>query len=739
MRIIKYLCFGTAGALIILMIAATVLEKTGGTSPGSSSIYSSPLFIAAWGTAAVASAIYIFKRKLQKSPFSLLLHLAFLVILAGAFATYLNGRQGSIHLRVGDRPSASFAASHKEENFPFQIQLTDFYIDYYEGSAAPMDFTSRIRITDNGNAIEADISMNNIFSYRHYRFYQSSYDKDMKGSTLAVSYDPWGIAITYAGYLLLLVSICGFFFQRHSAFRRLLRHPVLRKASTAVCLLLCPSLTAFAAEQPKHLSKESASSINGIYLYHQDRICPLQTLAKDFTLKIYGKSNYKGLNGEQVLTGWFFFYDDWKTEPIIRIKSKAVQRMLGIKGQYACLNDFFGAEGYKLKDSGLEQNAKYKREINEANEKFNLISMVATGSMLRIFPCRENGKIRWFSPVDRLPDDLPADQWLFIRKSLGLLGEQVMRNDEASIREIAGKIRKYQQKTAGGTLPSDRQIEAEKLYNSLNYTKIPAFCCLVIGLFAFIHNCRKLVRNQTLKSKTEKRISMIQSALLGLLFVFLAILIGLRSYISGHIPVSNGFETMQAMAACASLISLLFRKRFEMSIAFGFIICGFSLLVSMLGESNPPITPLMPVLASPLLSIHVLTIMISYALLAFLMLNGTAALIIRYAGKTQNEAVERLYIINRILLYPAIFLLASGIFIGAVWANVSWGRYWGWDPKETWALITLMIYSAAFHTDSLPYFKRPMFFHWFCIIAFLSVLITYFGVNFFMAGLHSYA
>lgn len=203
--------------------------------------------------------------------------------------------------------------------------------------------------------------------------------------------------------------------------------------------------------------------------------------------------------------------------------------------------------------------------------------------------------------------------------------------------------------------------------------------------------------------------------------------------------MSNGYETMQLMSVCAILLTFLLYRKFEAVISFGYILCGLTLLVSMFGESNPSVTQLMPVLSSPLLSIHVVTIMLSYSLLAFVMLNGITAIILRYTRTDCHEQIIRLQIISHIILYPAVFLMAAGIFIGAIWANVSWGRYWGWDPKEVWALITMLVYAAALHPASLSSFRRQMFFHWFAVIAFLSVLVTYFGVNFIMGGMHSYA
>ena len=737
MKLIKRIAFGSAGLLVLMMILATVLEKIQGTDTAWSVIYGSSVFTTIWGIMTICAFAYLIHRKLQRDFFTFLLHISFLIILTGALTTRLCGKQGSIHLRMNDAPASTFITSgQNKEPLPFHVQLHDFRIDYYKGSFAPMDFTSRIRIDDNGTQTEGEVSMNRIFTYRHYRFYQSAYDKDGRGTTLAVSYDPWGIGITYTGYALLLFSILGFFFQKDSMFRRLLSHPALHNKTAILCIALSSFLPGMASEAPKHLSREAASEIGNLYIYYHDRICPLQTLAKDFTMKLYGKTSYKGLTAEQVFTGWFFYYDDWKAEPVIRIKSKEIQHALGIKGQYASLNDFFGTEGYKLKDNKEINETKYKRELNEANEKFNLISMTATGSILKIYPCRtEHNRISWFAPVDDLPQDLPDDQWLFVRKSLGLLSEQVMKKDDAAIIGLTDKIREYQQKTALEVLPSDARFDAEKLYNRLDYTKPLAMACLTIGILSFLFYCRRVSR--PLYGKTQLHIFPLIA--LGIISLYLITLISLRGFVSGHLPLSNGYETMQFMAFCVTLLTFLFYRKLKAVIAFGYMLCGLALLVAMLGEANPPITQLIPVLASPLLSIHVVTIMIAYSLTAFVMLNGIMAIVLRHTRKDYQDAIVRLQIISRIILYPAVFCLALGIFIGAVWANVSWGRYWGWDPKETWALITLLIYTAALHPASLPAFRRPMFFHWFAVIAFLSVLITYFGVNFILGGMHGYA
>ena len=258
--------------------------------------------------------------------------------------------------------------------------------------------------------------------------------------------------------------------------------------------------------------------------------------------------------------------------------------------------------------------------------------------------------------------------------------------------------------------------------------------CICIGLICFIYYCHCMASQK----RTSRKAIIILNILLWIVFTYLSAAICLRGYVSNHLPLSNGFETMQFMAWCTLLLTFLLQRKFAMLLPFGFLLCGLTLMVSMLGESNPQITQLMPVLQSPLLSIHVVVIMIAYSLLAFIMLNGVTAVILHQSQKGCKEQIERLQIISQIILYPAIFLLAIGIFIGAVWANVSWGRYWGWDPKETWALITMVIYAIVTHLHLIKRCNSLWLFNVTSVIAFSSVLMTFFGVNYFLSGMHSY-
>ena len=510
------------------------------------------------------------------------------------------------------------------------------------------------------------------------------------------------------------------------------------------------------------LPRDVANEFGNLLVYHNNRICPLQTLARDYTIKLTGKTSYKDFSAEQVLLGWFFYYDEWRNEPMIKIKGKDAQQTLGIEGKYASFNDFTSPEGYKL--TGTQG-----KNFSAADEKYNLIMMNLTGSLLKIFP-HNNALINWFALNDNLPADMPQAEWLFIRKSMNLVAEYIAHSQYDEAIDLIRKIRKYQDTQLGTLAPSKTRITAERIYNHLNFNRPLAMALMTLGIILYIIT---IISNKTPRWSWFILIPTV---------IYLLFAVVLRGYIANHFPLSNGFETMQFLALIASLmpfLTLLFKQikynsklstkcvpnvgtRHAMSskaqkeeknrpnsqfsilnsqfnnslflIPNSTLICGIALMVATISELNPRITLLMPVLQSPLLSIHVMVIMISYTLFALITLNAIVNLI-RIKTNSQFSILNSQFS----TLTFALFLLTTGIFIGAIWANVSWGRYWGWDPKEVWALITMLIYSLPLHRASLKTFQNPRFLNWYYIFAFLSVVITYFGVNFILGGMHSYA
>lgn len=735
----RHLPFIMLAIVSTVLMVATFVEKARGTEVVTRLVYDSWWFVALWTLLAVVSMAVVLKAMLFRKPVTFLLHMAFIVILAGAMTTWLTGIQGTVHLRM-DEPCHSFATSDgKTLDFPFSLTLKSFHIDNYPGTQSAMDFISEVTAeTEGSNRSQLIVSMNNIGHFHGYRLYQSGYDDDGLGTTFSVSHDPWGIGITYIGYGLLFLSMLLLLVLPGEGFRRLLRQ---QKRATALILLFLTTALPLHAAEPKVVPNDVASAFGDLYVYYNGRICPFQTLAKDFTTKLYGKAGYKGYSPEQVLTGWMLYPTDWISQPCIKVKG-SVARIIGTHGRYASYNDFHGPEGYKLDPalhairSGLQANDA--RAIREADEKMNILLMVFNGKLVKLFPYAPESQPdqppTWYAAGEELPSDMPDDQWTFTRKSTDYLAELLwMKHYDDALAAIS-KIKTFQQKEASGSLPADTLFRAEKLYDKTEHTRLVAMLLLTIGLVAFIIYLRAWVRQKTVsRAVSVTAVMLIVSTLAYQFFIIL-----LRSYVSGHLPLANGYETMQFMTLCALVVTLLLARQFPLAIPFGILIAGLTQLVSMMGQSNPQITPLMPVLASPLLSIHVSIIMLAYVLLAFTFLNGLTSLLLTMGRHTDTHQ-HMLTTISRLLLYPAVFCLAAGIFVGAIWANQSWGRYWGWDPKEVWALITLLVYSVAFHRESIAWLRRPTAFHLYLVLAFLTILMTYFGVNYFLGGIHSYA
>lgn len=738
MRALTRLAFALFIGMTVCLAVATFVEKAKGTEFTARQIYHSGWFVGWWALLAVAALAVVTGRTAVGRPAAAVLHFSFGLILLGALLTFATARKGYVHLREGQIVTAYFSeTSAAKSPLPFGIRLDRFEIAYYPGTQAPADYLSRVTVTDRGEGFAAVVSMNRILSYRGYRFYQTSFDEDLCGSILSVNRDPYGIPVTYAGYLLLGFSMIGTLCSKRSGFRRLLRHPLLRQAG---CLLLFAAVSCRAGAAPATLSREAAGALGRLRMSYDGRVAPVQTFARDFTLKIYGKSSYKGFSAEQVLAGWIFYPEQWQFERMIRIRQDTVRSLIG-SGKTATLVDFFGTgRSYRLAAVRpvTDRNDQVSKAFAEADEKVQLVAMLQSGRMLKLFPAASGGEVRWFAPTDPVCG-LPQGDSVFIKGIFPFLYEAVRDGRDDDVRKLIGKLDVYQRERGAERFLPDGRLRAELWYNRFDPVPWISRINLCFGLLGFVGFVWSLAAG-----RSKRWVGALFCVLLALSAVSLTATLALRGYTAGHLPLSNGYETMLFVAWCVVLIALLLRRRFPLVPASGLLLSGFALLVAWLGMTNPQITSLVPVLRSPWLSLHVSLIMMSYALFGLIMLNGTAALVlaavVHPAGAAERTVLlRRLQLTGRLLLYPAVFLLAAGIFIGAVWANASWGRYWGWDPKEVWALITLMLYALPLHERSIVRFRDPLFFHTYCLWAFGTVLMTYFGVNYFLGGMHSYA
>ena len=652
--------------VVAVMAAATIVEKYEGTTYVADYVYGAWWFAALWALLTATAIFYLIRRRVRR-PSVVALHLSFVIILTGALLTHLTAHQGIVHLRQGQPMNKYLTDDMTVHPLPFTITLNHFDISYHEGTEAPYDYRSRVTISDgSADSIVTTISMNNIASHDGIRLYQSSYDEDLQGSVLAMNSDPWGIPVTYTGYALLFVSLLWMLVDPKGAYRQL-----LRRLSAAVLFLipLCSNIAA----APRVLPTETADRFAHLFVVYNDRVCPMETYALDFTKKLCGKRSYEGYTAAQVLTGFIFFYDEWAADPITT------------KGKHP-------------------------------DQSQILIMSLHSGRPLRLFPYTADSKTTWYAPTDKLPDSMDAEHQKYMREVFTLLNGEVQagRYDRANL--YLDKMLRYQQTFGQRSLPSPLRVQAEHIYNKVAFTTILFIACLTLGIVSFL----LLLFGRKLP---------LQSLLLCLAWLILTSVLVLRWIITGHIPMANGYETMLFLAWAVMLLALLVSRRFPIMQTFGFLLAGFFLLVSHIAQMDPQMSHLMPVLNSPLLSLHVSIIMMAYALLALTFISSLTALLMR-------RQADQLQLLSLLMLYPALTCLGMGIFIGAIWANVSWGTYWSWDPKETWALITFMVYAVPAHKS---YHSSLTTYHVYMVLAFLTILMTYFGVNYFLGGMHSYA
>ncbi|KWW29530.1 MAG: cytochrome c assembly protein [bacterium P3] len=695
------------------LAAGTVFEKYHGSEWASDHFYTSWWFVALLALVACGAIVSIVQGRMWKRPATLLIHLSVPVILLGGALTTWVGEHGTMTLHPGE-PATQFECKDKTvRQLPFAVTLQQFEVVPYAGTHTPMDFVSHI--TADGEAF--DISMNHIYRRDSYRFYQQDYD-EAGNSVLAVAHDPWGIAVTYCGYALLLIGLLWMMLSPRERFRKLMKG----SAATAVLLLLLAA-PARAMATPRTLPAASAREMGEMYVLYKGRVCPVQTFAKDFTTKLTGKASWRGYSSEQVLAGFIFYPSDWCSEPLIKVKGDAWKADYGIDGRRASYMQLLRLEGENFTPAT-------EKSLREASEKYNLVKALVAGKSLKLFPVADStGHIGWYGQNDELPLTVSDDEYLFIRKQLSYCQELVVKGDYQTLGLVFAKTRAYQERQAAGALPPAGRISAERLYNNLTTGRWVAMLSITLGLLYFAYNLVLTGRRRPMP-KALRRVGILWVTALSL---FLTLIFVLRWVAGGHVPMAGGFDSMNLMAIAIGVVALCMNRRYSIAIPAGMLTMGFCLLVAMMSGSNPPVTNLMPVLNSPLLTLHVTVIMFSYALFFFIMTGGIAGLIMN----RRTDIADGFRRVNLMLLYPAVFLLALGIVIGAVWANISWGSYWSWDPKEVWALITLIIYAIPMHA-SLHVNQSPRRFHLYCTLAFLSVVITYFGVNLILGGIHAY-
>jgi cytochrome c-type biogenesis protein CcsB len=657
----------------------------------------------------------------------------------------------------------SMSYGSKEINLPFSIKLNDFELDRYPGSMSPSSYASRVTVIDNekNKSFPFHIYMNHVLNYRGYRFFQSSYDRDELGSILSVNHDYWGTFFTYIGYFLLALGMFLSLANRNSHFAALGRFLKKSGQKTRAAGLILILLLTFGASssyaQHGHLSidkipkidKVQAEKFGKLMVQGNDgRVEPVNTLASELLRKIAWKNSFHGLSPDEVLLGMLSEPLYWQQVPIIKIGDKELKKALGIQGKYASYLDFIDMKNgtYKLQQMVSAVYAKkpaqrgvLDKEVMKADERLNVCYMIYTGQLLKMVPDPTNPTHPWYSPASK-PEKLSGQDSLMVVSVIPEYMKAVGKGELKLANELIDNFSAYQKKYGASIMPSERKIKAELWYNKLMIFNRLSIWLGMLGLVMVILTFVELFRT----SKLLRIILKVFVWVIALLFVAYTYGLGLRWYISGHAPWSNGFESMIYIGWVTLFAGLLFSKGSKMTVAATTILASIILMVAHLSWMDPEITNLVPVLKSYWLTIHVSVITASYGFLALSMLLGLINLVIMIFKNPANQEklsqrIADLSAINERTMIIGLYMLTIGTFLGGVWANESWGRYWGWDPKETWALVSVLVYSFIVHMRYIPSLNSRFSFNVASVVGYFSILMTYFGVNYYLSGLHSYA
>ena len=640
---------------------------------------------------------------------------------------------------------------------PFAVQLRDFELERYPGSDSPSSYASEVTVLDGETHFPFRIYMNNILSYKGYRLYQSSYDKDEKGTILSVNKDRAGTYVTYFGYLMLAIGLIWVLFSKDTRFAQLSRlidsiHHKREKMVSILIGLFVLTAVAANAQAPQPVPLDQAAKVGRlVYQTNDGRMAPLNTLANDLLRKVYKQTTFEGQTADQVMLGMMSDPYAWQQVKMIEVKAKEVKKLLGMGDEkYMSFTDFF-AEGtgvYRLKD---EVNAAYTKqpaqrgtidkELIKVDERVNICYLIYQGYLLKIFPVPgDTTHNHWVTPVDDDLHGMHGNDSSFVRNAALEYMRSIKENNLEQANYILDGIKLYQSKYGSAVMPSENKLDLEIKFNSWNIFKRLYSFYMLTGFILLILLFIRILN-------TRVKLRMIVGGTVILIFLgFLVHTSGLiiRWYISGHEPWSNGYESMIYIAWTGLLAGFVFRKKSIMTLAVTAILGGIILWVANMSWMDPEITNLVPVLKSYWLTIHVATIVASYGFLGLGALLAFTNLLTMIMQTEKNKlrlglSIKELTYVIEMTLVVGLILLTIGNFLGGIWANESWGRYWGWDPKETWAMATIIFYAFVLHMRLIPGLKSTFTFNFASLIAFASVLMTYFGVNFYLSGLHSYA
>ncbi len=657
---------------------------------------------------------------------------------------------------------------------PFSLYLRDFILVKYPGSMSPSSYESHVTLVDKANGVQEgyQIYMNHVLDYGGYLFFQSSYDKDEQGTILSVNHDP-GKWPTYFGYILLAIGMFFNLLNPNSRFGKLARTKYEYRTNALVIMITLAAffytepLSASSTYQPpavdmkavisdvKTIDKDHADHFATMLVQGRDgRIKPLDTLAIDLINKISGKNTLLGLNHNQIILGMASKSEAWKQIDMIKVSHPKIKEMLGMTASqksfaYADAFDKFGEYKFaSIAEEALRKRAaerdQYDKDLIKVDERVNIAYLVYSGRFMTVFPLEGDANNKWYYPdhaMKNFPPKASKEVYTLLKENADGLSKGLDEGNWERADKAIDAIKAYQQKYGSAVIPDATLIKAELLYNKLQIFDRLFPIYLIAGFLLLMLIFVRLVK-PNLNLKMVMRIVLV---VLVLGFVAHTLSLGLRWYIAGHAPWSNGYEAMLYISWTIILAGILFARTSELALATTGIFSGITLFVAHLSWLDPQITTMVPVLKSYWLTIHVSIITASYGFLGLSTLLGFVSLIF-YMMLNNEEKRERISVnilestrISEMSMIVGLSLLTVGNFLGGVWANESWGRYWGWDPKETWALVTILVYAFVIHMRFVPLLRSNFIFNAVSVVAYSSVIMTYFGVNYYLSGLHSYA
>ncbi len=643
----------------------------------------------------------------------------------------------------------------KDIELPFSLKLNKFDLERYPGSKSPKSYRSYVTLIDQGKNInsESQIFMNHVLDYGGYRFFQSSYDTDEKGTVLSVNHDFWGTLITYIGYALLFLGMFMTIFAKHSRFRFLARKLSQTKANkVAAIVVLFFISTAFnsfaqSTDSIPKINKEHAERFGELYVHGMNsRIEPVNTYTSEVLLKLSHKSSFMGMDPNQVYLSILAEPMTWFNLPLIKVSDKVLLEKLHAQGNQVSLKNLFQENGgYLLQDdvntayqkSPATRN-QYDKDIIKIDEQANVLYMILNNTTFKIFQDKTTGQ--WYGPtaMDMGMSTNSEGNQLFAAYLTAL--RKASKSDNWSGADSAlTNLANYQKNNIDKDLINESKFKAEIFYYKANIFRNLFIFYFTIGLIYLTFLFLKILFAK-IRMKWFDTVVVI---LLYLAFIAHTFGLGLRWYISGHAPWSNGYESMIYIGWATILSGIVFSRKNKLALAATTVLAGIILLVAHLSWMDPQLTNLVPVLQSYWLTIHVAVITASYGFMALGAILGIVIMILMIFLSPANkerikENIKELTIINEMSLIAGLFLLTIGTFLGGIWANQSWGTYWSWDPKETWSLICILVYTLVLHTRFIPSLKGLYSFNLLSLLSLSTIIMTFFGVNYYLAGMHSY-